>query len=781
MASTHRFAVDPVDVPQVETRFRRIRTPIPAPGTRDILDRLRARELRSMHGQLPIVWDRASDFSVYDAADNKWIDCTSTIFVANVGHSNPRVLAAIREACDKPLLSCYAYPNEIRAQYLERLLAFAGPPFEKAFLLSAGTEATEAALKLMRLWGQRVGKRRGVVVCVGGNWHGRTMGAQFMSDNATQREWIGHEDPDVVHIPFPYPWLLGAESGATLWEKAVASIEERGIDLEADVCGFMLETFQGWGAVFYPKDFVQGISSACAEHGALLAFDEMQAGFGRTGKAFGYQHYDVSPDLICCGKGMGGGLPLSGVLGRADVMDLPGVGEMSSTHSANPLSCRAGIAVLDEVEGRSLVDAARTKGEILMHRLTDLRERSCGRISWVLGKGLIAAVLFQDPHTHAPDARFASDVAERCMRKGLLVVHTGRESIKLGPPLTISEAALHEAVDVLSEAIDEAASANPARVRVRSVEPKRQVPSLAGLAVPALAVGTFLLDADSPAGRAASIRTLRHAFDSGMTLVNTAHTYGSPPGRPGSHERLVGEAVSGWPGRRDQVIVTTKIGVVRRGSQMLRMGDPRSLMRMAQESASELGFAPDVTSCHRVARSLPFSETIKGLLAIREAGLAKHIGVSNVTLEEFDVAWRESDGTIALVEDEWSPRNRTAAALMRRCLDLGVVFLAWSPLGGSSQAAHLGHLYPAFESVARDLGCTPQQVALAWTMARSQRGLGAVVPIVGCSRPGTVTESARAVDIRLTREHLMALDASPSPGDSAFPDIEILGSRGALC
>jgi len=408
-----------------------------------------------MHGQLPIVWDRAEDFSVFDLAGNKFIDFTSTIFVANVGHSNPKVSDAIRQTLEKPLYSSYAYANEIRAEYLEQLLDFAGPPFEKAFLLSAGTEATEAALKLMRMDGAAKGKRRLGVICIEGNWHGRTMGAQLMSSNPAQREWIGFTDPDIHHIPFPYPWLPGSADGATFLREGLRQLEDDGLVLGTDVSGFMLETFQGWGAVFYPESFVQEIGSLCEEHGILLAFDEMQSGFARTGKAFGYQHYGVTPDLLCCGKGMGGGVPLSGVIGRGEVMDLPDVGNMSSTHSANPLVCAAGLAVLEEIADRSLIDESRRKGEVLAEGLERICKQHPRRLNHLSGHGLIGSLLFFDPQSDAPDATLASKVAELCMRKGLLVVHTGRESIKLGPPLTISDQALVEGLAVLEESVNE--------------------------------------------------------------------------------------------------------------------------------------------------------------------------------------------------------------------------------------------------------------------------------------------------------------------------------------
>jgi 4-aminobutyrate aminotransferase-like enzyme len=456
--AAYNFSRTPVAVPKVDTAYRQIKTSIPALGTEDALSDLEKNESRAMHGQLPIIWDRAENFSVFDVAGNKWIDFTSTIFVANVGHSNAHVTASIKVALDNPLYSCYAYANPIRARYLKKLIAFAGPPFEKAFLLSAGTEATEAALKLMRMQGQKIGKRRRGIICIEGNWHGRTVGAQMMSSNLAQREWIGYQDADIHHIPFPYPWILNGRDPIAFLEEGLTRLREDGIDLAQDICGFMLETFQGWGAVFYPKEFVQAIERLCRQHQILLTFDEMQAGFGRTGRAFGYQHYGVTPDLICCGKGMGGGVPLAGVIGRAAIMDLPDVGNMSSTHSANPLVCAAGLAVIEELESRNLIAESERKGNLLFSALRALQQRFPDRISQLLGNGLIAAVVFRSPETREADSVFTSRVAERCMQKGLLVVHTGRESIKLGPPLTISDGALLEAIEVLGEAIAEIAA-----------------------------------------------------------------------------------------------------------------------------------------------------------------------------------------------------------------------------------------------------------------------------------------------------------------------------------
>ena len=453
--SSHTFSLDPLNVPKVKTLNRSIKTQIPAPGTKEILKKLSSLESRSMHGQLPIVWDKADDFNMFDLLGNKFIDFTSTIFVTNVGHSNKRILAYMHEAMDKSLISCYAYSNEMRAKYLQKLNEFTDQQLDKAFLLSAGTEATEGALKLMRMHGQKVKKRKLGIICMEGNWHGRTMGAQMLSGNAAQKEWVGYSDENIHHIPFPYPWVTEGTNAVEFLDRSLDTLSQKGIDLSRDIAGFMIETFQGWGAVFYPKEYIQAIEQLGKKYNILLAFDEMQSGFGRTGRKFGYQHYEVNPDLICCGKGMGGGVPLSGVIGRSELLDLPEVGNMSSTHSANPLVCAAGLAVLEELDKRNLVGEAERKGQLFFKSLEKIKSKYSHNISHVLGKGLIAAILFKDPSNDDPDGLTASKISEKCMQKGLLVVHTGRESIKLGPPLTISDEAMLEGLEVLEESIEE--------------------------------------------------------------------------------------------------------------------------------------------------------------------------------------------------------------------------------------------------------------------------------------------------------------------------------------
>ncbi len=454
--SNWRFNLTPIDVPKVETKYRKITTKLPVPESLEILETLDHFEAKTMLGQMPVVWDRAEGFQVHDAWGNTWIDFTSTIFVANAGHGNPKIVNALREQLDKPLLHTYNFASKIRADYLRYLIESTPPQFEKACLFVAGTEATEAALRLMRMHGWKIGKKQPGVIAFEGCFHGETLGARMMSYNPKAKEWIGYHDPHIYHLPFPYPWRMDAIADPRAYFRSGMSklIKQNQLNPKEDLCGFILETYQGWGAAFYPEEFVHELMDFAHENGMLVAFDEMQSGFGRTGKLFGYMHYGVEPDLLCCGKGASSSMPLSMILGKQEILDLPEFGEMYSTHSANPLACAAGLANLHELMEGGLLENSRLLGDLFHSRLNLIKNHFPEQIRCVLGKGLVAAVHFVDQ-----DGRPLVDLCNRicleAMRRGLLVVHTGRESIKLAPPLCINEEALMEGLDALEQAIAE--------------------------------------------------------------------------------------------------------------------------------------------------------------------------------------------------------------------------------------------------------------------------------------------------------------------------------------
>ena len=204
----HGFSHQPEKVKKISTKYRRIETQIPVPESIPILEEMYGLEAQAMHGQYPMVWDRAEGFQVFDQWGNIWLDFTSTIFVANAGHSNKHIIKALKETLEKPLMHSYTYASSERVNYLRYLIKNTPKQLEKAFLLSAGTEVTDAALKLMRMNGQKIGKRKGGVICFNGAYHGRTMGAQMMTGNDSAKEWIGYQDPNIHHLNFPYPWEI---------------------------------------------------------------------------------------------------------------------------------------------------------------------------------------------------------------------------------------------------------------------------------------------------------------------------------------------------------------------------------------------------------------------------------------------------------------------------------------------------------------------------------------------------------------------------------------------
>lgn len=451
--SDFKFSRIPKKIASVKTKHRCMQGNFPHPNSITILADLAKLESRSMHGQMPVIWDSASDYQVSDPYGNTWIDFTSTIFVANAGHANPHIKKALMEMIQKNLLHAYNYPTEIRAKFLKKLIELTPSNFEKAYLMSSGTEATECLIKLMRMNSKKIGKEKPGIISFLGAYHGRTMGAAQIGGTEQSQGWIGYKDPNVFQIPFPYEWELNDINPKERFYQDIDTLLKRGVDFTKDICGIILESYIGWSAGFIPKSYVQEMSKFCRQHKILLAFDEIQGGFGRSGKWFVYEHYEVEPDLIACGKGISSSLPLSAVLGKSEIMDLPEVGSMSSTHSANPLSCAAGLANLEILCSENLIEVSRDKGEFLRKRLLDIQKKSEGYIREVTGKGLLAALIFQNPETKSPEILLPSLVCEKAMESGLLLIHTGRESIKIAPPFTIPLDALEEGLNVLESII----------------------------------------------------------------------------------------------------------------------------------------------------------------------------------------------------------------------------------------------------------------------------------------------------------------------------------------
>ncbi|MHA1732615.1 MAG: aspartate aminotransferase family protein [Promethearchaeota archaeon] len=445
------YSLEPRDIPAVETPNRRIRTQIPVPESIPVLRRLREVEPVSMRGQPPVVWDRAEGFSVFDRWGNRWIDFSSGVLVANAGHGREAVRRAIISQTTHGLLHNYCFASEVRLECCEKVLSVSPSYLDKVFLLTTGSEATECALKLARTHGHaRGGRAKNVVVSFEGAFHGRTMGAQMMGGIPKLKEWIVHHDPDLVQVPFPdgyYNEDLSFES----FERALAS---HGVAPER-VCAVITETYQGGGADFLPVDYARALREWCTSADALLVFDEVQAGFGRTGKMWGFEHYGVEPDLVCMGKGITSGLPGSGVLGRGEIMDLYPPGSMTSTHTGNPLTCAAIVANVDLIVREGLVENAARVGAVMQELLRGMvDEHEC--IGVCHGRGLVAGLQVVKPGTREPDKSTATEICRRAVERGVMLFSpVGKATLKICPPLCITEEAVREGCAVLDEAVGE--------------------------------------------------------------------------------------------------------------------------------------------------------------------------------------------------------------------------------------------------------------------------------------------------------------------------------------
>lgn len=452
------FSITPRTVPRVETKFRRIATPLPHPESIATLETLREFEPLSMRGQPPLVWDRAEDFSIFDKYGNRWIDWSSGVLVSNAGHAAPEIKKAIVDQVGSGLLFNYVFPGEERSQLVKCLADLAPEGLKKVFLLTTGAEAVECAIKLGRANGIKVGGKKKIgIVGFRLGFHGRTLGAQQAGGIPGQKSWIVNEDPAIINVPFPDGYWQPDTSFDTFLE----AIQRHGLKPE-DIACVMMESYQGVGPDFAPVAYIRQLSEWCKAHNVVLIFDEVQAGFGRTGKFWAFEHYSVTPDLICCGKGISSSLPLSAVIGRAEIMNQFPPGSMTSTQTGNPICCAAALASMKKIVSDKLTENAARLEPILIEGLDKIQKRHPQVIGRITARGLVGGLQTVKAGKREPDHDLAHDIIERCFHKGLLMfapVGAWGQTVKIGPPLTISREALEEGLAVLSEAVDEAVAA----------------------------------------------------------------------------------------------------------------------------------------------------------------------------------------------------------------------------------------------------------------------------------------------------------------------------------
>jgi 4-aminobutyrate aminotransferase-like enzyme len=410
-----------------------------------------------MLGQPPVIWHKAHRFMVEDPYGNRWIDLSSGVLVANAGHGRSWVQAAMSDELARGLHHCYCFPHVARANLAEKIISLTPPYLSKVFLLTTGAESIECSLKIARRYGTGVGgEKKKRIVSFRNAFHGRTLGAQLAGGIPALKAWIHQDDPTFVQVPFPD----GFQNEDTRFESFRAALASQSVAPE-ETAAVLLETYQGATASFAPVEFMHSLREWCTQHQIILILDEVQAGFGRCGKWFGFEHYGIEPDLICCGKGISSGMPLSAVVGRDYLMDQFGHGEMTSTHSGNPVCCRAALASIEVITNERLVDNSARLGSLLKQQMLELKQQ-CPQIGAVHGKGLVCGIRFVHPGTKEPYGELAHLITQRCYENGILTfapVGPGGGTIKINPPLCIEEDALQEALDVFIEIVKKEAGA----------------------------------------------------------------------------------------------------------------------------------------------------------------------------------------------------------------------------------------------------------------------------------------------------------------------------------
>ncbi|WP_027483181.1 4-aminobutyrate--2-oxoglutarate transaminase [Deinococcus pimensis] len=428
-------------------------------GTRtrtDELLALRAEAVaRGVSNAHPVVAARALGATIWDVEGREYVDFVGGIGVLNVGHNHPRVVAAVRAQLDAFTHTCFqVVMYEPYLRLAERLNArFPGGGPARTVFLTTGAEATENAVKIAR-----AATNRPAVVSFTHSFHGRTLlGMTMTGKRAYYTQNFGPFAPEVYHAPFPYP-LRGLDAAGAL--DGLRELFRTSVDASR-VAAIIVEPVLGEGGFLdAPVEFLRGLRELCDANGILLIADEIQSGVGRTGTFWAVERSGVRPDLLTFAKSVGGGLPLSGVTGRADVMDAPLPGGLGGTYAGNPLACAAGLAVLDLFDEEDVLGRARVVGERLHEALGELARDFPG-VAEVRGVGPMAAVELVRTGSLEPDTEGTARVVEEARARGLLLLRAGMFSnvIRVLVPLTATDEELTRGLGHLREAFEAAYTA----------------------------------------------------------------------------------------------------------------------------------------------------------------------------------------------------------------------------------------------------------------------------------------------------------------------------------
>jgi 4-aminobutyrate aminotransferase/(S)-3-amino-2-methylpropionate transaminase len=422
------------------------------PTNAELLSRRLDAVIRGVSHVTPISAARALNTEIWDVEGKRYVDFAGGIAVLNTGHCHPKILAAVTEQMQRFTHTCFQVlmyePYIALAERLNALVPIQGPL--KTVFFTTGAEATENAVKIARAATGRSG-----VIAFTGAFHGRTIMASAMTGKVVPyKKGLGPTLPEVWHVPFPVPQLGTSVEDAL---KYLDYIFKADVD-PSRIAAIIIEPVQGEGGFHQaPPGLMRALRRLCDESGIVLVADEVQTGFGRTAKMFAMEHYDVTPDLICVAKSLAGGFPLSGVIGRAAIMDAADPGGLGGTYAGNPMACAAALAVLDVFAEEKLLDRAAAQGAQLKRRLEKLRtQNNVLPIDGIRGLGaMVAFDIVRARGSSEPDVEATKRVVRAAYENGLVLLSCGTNAntIRILAPLTAEEAIVDEGLDILEAAL----------------------------------------------------------------------------------------------------------------------------------------------------------------------------------------------------------------------------------------------------------------------------------------------------------------------------------------
>ena len=422
----------------------------------ELLGRRQQAVARGVASATPVYAAKAKNAELWDVEGRRYLDFAMGIAVCNTGHCHPKVIAAAKAQCDQFSHTAFQVsPYELYIELAETLNRLAPIEDAQSLFFTTGAEAVENAVKIARIATGRPG-----VIAFKGAFHGRTaLTVSLTGKIIPYRASGGIQVPGVFHAPFPVP-----HHGVTV-EDALAGIEALfKVEIEPkDVAAIIFEPVQGEGGFYQaPPEFVQALRKICDQHGILLIADEVQTGFGRTGKMFAIEHTGVEPDLMTVAKAMAGGFPLSGVVGKRAIMDIPAPGNLGGTYAGNPVACAAALATIKVIEDDKLCKRSDEVGKRMLERISAFRQRNdMPAIGDVRGVGaMVAFELVKQRGGHDPDAQMTAALVAKALQNGLILLACGfwANSIRLLAPLTIPMDQLDEGLDILERSLLELGS-----------------------------------------------------------------------------------------------------------------------------------------------------------------------------------------------------------------------------------------------------------------------------------------------------------------------------------